>query len=268
MAQLAMMLAPGACGDAVGRALQRALTRAGMDVTAGPADPGAIVIEQLSRGEPVPDGLIWSSSDAGGVVRLYPGERGYLLAALPRAISAELDGLVIAVDTARSRERYLLGSFLAGRTVELTICQDGVVTGPGGTEMCDEDLVSQRFAAWSGDPDPRRLGLHDARGLLAAGMFAGEPEAPLARIAIRGATVPDAPGWRRGEHGDVTVLERDGPMDSTLASAVRGPAAGFELRGGGRQCDWFTVGADGARRSGTASGHEQLLAALPPWALN
>lgn len=66
----------------------------------------------------------------------------------------------------------------------------------------------------------------------------------------------------------MTVLERVGPMDVKLTSTVGGPAAGFELRGGGRECDWFTVGADGERRSGTASGHEQLVAALPPWALN
>ena len=75
MPQFAMMMAPGARGDAVGRALERALTGAGIDVTAGPADPGKIVIEQLSRGEPLPDGLIWSGSDAGGVVRVYPRGR-------------------------------------------------------------------------------------------------------------------------------------------------------------------------------------------------
>lgn len=54
-------------------------------------------------------------------------------------------------------------------------------------------------------------------------------------------------------------------MDVNLASAMGGTAAGFELPGGGRECDSFTVGADGERRSGTASGHEQLVAALPPW---
>ena len=66
----------------------------------------------------------------------------------------------------------------------------------------------------------------------------------------------------------MTVLERDGLMDARMVSAVGGPAAGFELRGGGRECDWFTVSADGERRRGRASGHEQLVTALPPWALH
>jgi len=130
--------------------------------------------------------------------------------------------------------------------------------------------VYRRFAAWSGDPDPGKLRLHDAHGLMAAGIFASasETEMPLARIAIPEPPIPDASGWRREEHGEVTFLERDGPIDSALVRVLAGPAAGFVLRGTGGAIDWFTVDSDGERRGGVARGHEQLVAALPSWALN
>jgi hypothetical protein len=264
-----MLLAPHASAEDVAAAIDRVLAQAGAEPIPAPAEPGDLVIAQVDRGEPIPDGLILAPSPAGAVVRVYPGATGHLQPELARAISQVLGGLVLAMEAAGNRDRYLLGSFLSGRTVELTVCDAGMATGPLGPAICDEDAVSERFAAWARDPDPRRLGLEGGRGLIAdlSGASPEAPERPLARIAVRDGAEA-RPGWSRREPSPgVVILERDGDLDPDEVRSFGRPAAGIALPGGGAPFRWITVDEQGAARDGVASGHEALVTSLPAWAL-
>src|SRR4051812_16016226 len=123
------------------------------------------------------------------------GGDGGLEPALPRALSAGTGGLVLAMEATRTRDRYVVGAFLSGRTVEHVSCIEGVVRGGAGRALCDEDVVTAMFGAWA-EPvlgtealgaAPHRVGGDASGGLLASPVAAPDgPETPLARVVVRG----------------------------------------------------------------------------------
>src|SRR5688572_13463124 len=126
---LALILAPQAGRAGAGEAVVSALAVGGLNPVPGPTEPGEIVLAQLARGPAWPEALTWAIEGSCVIVRVFPGAAFGLDPGFARALSARLDGLVLAVEAARTRERYLLGAFLAGRTIELTTCNAGTVIG-------------------------------------------------------------------------------------------------------------------------------------------
>jgi hypothetical protein len=247
-----------------GGVLKRVLATAGSKVAPGPTDAGALLDAQLSAATPL-DAYTWSAIPGGVAIRLHPGTGGGLEPELPRALSAATSGLVLAMEAIRTRDRYEIGSFLSGRTVELHRCVEGIASGPAGRDLCDEDAVSELFTAWVGQllgtavAPLHRLGAEPTGALLATPVTTdgASVETPLARIALRGA---DA---------GVRVLEHSGELEpSELARRSAGfPAAGVGLAGNGRPTRWAVTRDDGSLEAGVAADHAALVAALPAWAL-
>ena len=260
MASLLILLGPT---DA-GAALERVLVAAGSQTAPAPADAGALLDAQLAAATPL-DAYAWSALAGGVAIRLFPGADGGLEPALPRALSAATSGLVLAMEAIRTRDRYAIGSFLSGRTVELDRCVEGVATGRAGRELCDEDAVSEAFAAWlepllgPGVAPLHRLGAEPTGALLATPVTADEAslETPLTRIALR------------HSDGGLRVLEHAGELDpSDLARLAAGAAgAALGLRGHGAPTRWAVVRDDGSLAEGVAADHATLAAAVPAWAL-
>ena len=235
------------------RALRQVL--AGADVAPGPADLGELLDAQLAASRP-PDAYAWETTGEWSAIRLQPGGLGGLDPDLPRALSTAAGGLVLAMEAARTRDRYLLGAFLAGRTLELHRCVEGVAEGARGRELCDEDTVVAEFTRWLtplvGAPDVQALAVEPAGAFLATGgaVDAG-PETERTRIA-----------WR-GEDGRTGVLETDGEGDPD----VRGDVAFMRVPGGGAPVRWYRLDGGEEAGDGVADGYEPLVAALPAWAL-
>jgi hypothetical protein len=97
-----------------GEALEQTLSETGLEARPG-ADAGALVGAQMSGSMPL-DGYTWSRLAGAAVIRLLPGTGDGLEPDLARAISATTHGLVPAMEAIRTRDRYIVGSFLSGRT--------------------------------------------------------------------------------------------------------------------------------------------------------
>jgi len=245
----------------VAGALEESLRAEGREPRKGPLDLGDAVVEQLSSAEPL-DAFTWAPFDGGTIVRVQPRGEGGLEPSLPRALASAAGGLVLGLEVTRTRGRYLTGSFLAGRTVELTRCAEGVASGPC-RGACDEDVTVGRFTAWTtalfgaAGAAPHALGGDAAGGILAspATVDVGAAETPVARIVVRG-----SPALERPDELD--------PLDVARRAADAGrPAAGVGLAGGGGGFAWGVAGADGTLRAGRGAGHDGLVAVMPRWAL-
>ena len=243
MASLLLVLGPV---DA-GAALTAALEAEGRSVEPGPAHPGDLLRIQLAAAPP-PDAFTWAPFPGGAVVRLRPGGEGGLEPSLGKALADESRGLVLGLEVTRTREQYLTGSFLSGRTVEL-------VRGGG------EEATLARFTRWAttllGEP-PHRLGGDAVAGVLASPAAAEErPETPVVRLVVAG----DTP----------TLLERPGELDAAqvgrLARERGRPVAGVGLASGGA-APWAVADERGEQHDGVADGHDALVAAMPRWALD
>ena len=268
MVQFAVLVAPGAASDHAGAALERALTKGGLRVERGPTE--AIPLFQLAAGVPMPEVVTWAPAAEGTVVQVHAGASFNLQPEFVRTLSRELGGLVMAMEVARGQDRYLIGSFLAGRTIELTMCQSGVVSGPGGRAQCGTDKIVEHFMSWTGGRDPRHLAVASFSGLQGVGEAAwpSETEVPLTRVAIASGAASDWPGWRcRATPAGVVMLERDGAFEPELESIGAGPAVRLNLPGDGGVVRWQIVDPSRPSRSGTARGHAELVAAVPAWAL-
>jgi hypothetical protein len=247
-----------------GAALERVLVAAGSQTAPAQADAGALLDAQLRAAAPL-DAYTWSAFPGGVAIRLQPGTDGGLEPGLPRALSAATSGLVLTMEAVRTRDRYAIGSFLSGRTVQLDRCVEGVASGRTARELCDEDAVSEAFMAWLHPlfgPDvapPHRLGAEPTGALLATPVTWDEAsaETPLARIALRD------PGT------GLRVVERAGTLDpSDVARLSAGsPAAGVGLQGDGAPTRWAVLRDDGSLDEGLAADQAALSAALPAWAL-
>ena len=175
---------------------------------------------------------------------------------LPRALSAAANGLVLAMEAARTRDRYLLGAFLAGRTIELHRCVEGVASGARGRELCDEDAVTDAFAGWLA-PLFGATTIQDLDGDFSAALLAsgGAPEAgsetPVVRLVY-------------SEPAGVRVTERPGELDP---AQLAGAAAGVGVGGGAGGARWAIVREGGAVDAGVADGFVALADALPAWTL-
>ena len=168
-----------------GAALERVLVAAGSQTTPALPNAGALLEAQLAAGEPL-DAYMWSAFPGGVAIRLQPGTDGGLEPGLPRALSAATSGLVLTMEAVRTRDRYGIGSFLSGRTVQLDRCVEGVASGRAGRDLCDEDAVCDAFTAWlhslfgPGVAPPHQLGA-DPTGALLARRSRGTRRAPSRR---------------------------------------------------------------------------------------
>jgi hypothetical protein len=247
-----------------GAALERVLVAAGSETAPALADAGALLDAQLAAADPL-DAYLWSAFPGGVAIRLQPGTDGGLEPGLPRALSAATSGLVLTLEAVRTRDRYGIGSFLSGRTVQLDRCVEGIASGRSGRELCDEDAVSGAFTAWlhslfgPGVAPPHQLGADPTGALLATPVAWDEAgdEPPLTRIALR----DPATGLR--------VIERAGMLDpADLAPLSAGsPAVAVGLAGHGAPTRWAVVRDDGSLHDGVAADQAELCAALPAWAL-
>lgn len=233
-------------------ALRQVLASA--ELAPGPADLGDLLDAQLAAARP-PDTYAWERTDDWSAIRLQPGGLGGLEPELARALSSAARGLVLAMEATRTRDRYQLGAFLAGRTLELHRCVEGVAEGARGRELCDEDAIAAAFERWLapylGAVAARTLGVAPAGALLATGgaVDAG-PEAVRTRSAWLGAD------------GTVEVAETDGEGEPELtgeATIVAFPEAAATVH-------WYRFSAGEAIGEGVADGYEPLAAALPAWA--
>jgi hypothetical protein len=233
-------------------ALRQALE--GAELARGPADLGELLDAQLAASRPL-DAYVWETTGEWSAIRLRPGGLGGLEPELPRALSTATGGLVLAMEAARTRDRYLLGAFLAGQSLELHRCVEGVAEGPRGRELCEEDAVVAEFSRWLtplvGAVDPHSLGVEPAGALLATGAaLDATPETGRMRTA-----------WR--EDGRTQVLETDGEA----APDPRGDVAVMAVPGGGAPVRWRRLDGGEEVEGGVADGYEQLAATLPAWAL-
>lgn len=188
-------------------ALERALSTVGARTAPGPPELRALLHAQLGAAEPL-DAYAWSALAGGAAIRFLPGGDGGLEPALARALSDATGGLVLMLEALRTRDRYAIGSFISGRTVQLDRCIEGVVSGRAGHEICDEDVVSALFAAWlppllgPAIAPVHRLGDEPTGALLATPVNSADAvETPLARLALRDA---DA---------NIKIHERTGELD-------------------------------------------------------
>lgn len=245
-----------------GAALRRVLTAFGSEVAPGPPNAGALLDAQLAGAVPT-DAYMWAPISGGSATRLLPGRNGGLEPAFPRALSSAAGGLVLAMEATRTRDRYLLGAFLAGRTVELHRCVEGVASSERAHELCDEDAIVDAFAAWltrilgpAVEP-PHLLGTEPTDALLAthSGAPDDEPELPVLRLALL------------ERDAIVSVVERAGELDTAALEGVGTPAAAIGLGGAGAPARWALAGPDGAHEEGVAVGLASLADALPTWAL-
>lgn len=234
-----------------GAALRRVLG----EVAPAPPDPGALLDLQLEAAAPT-DAYLWSVIDGAAVIRLMPGGLHGLEPDLARALSAATGGLVLAMEAARKRDRYLLGAFLAGRTLELHRCVEGIASGARGRELCNEDAITDAFASWLA-PLLGTVAVHDLGGdasdaLLATGGAAGGPETPVVRLVYL------------DRSAEQRVVERPGEFDP---ARLEGAAAAVGVPGGGAPARWAMVAEDGSVDQGVADGFAALAAALPAWVL-
>ncbi len=262
-----------------GEALRRTLSGAGLDTRPGSADAGLLLAEQLAGAEPM-DAYWWSrvsvsAATALTAVRFVPGADGGLEPSLPRALSDATRGLVLAMEATRTRDRYLVGSFLSGRTVELSRSVVGIARGPAGARLHDDEMVGQIFTAWLtatlgvAVPALPTLGVEPEGALLAppwrrhdSDQVAPRDEAPLYRTAVR------------HQDGRVSVAERADPQwrRDVADLPVGATAAVVELgrpseSGAAGDTNWALIADDGTRTQGMAHNQLELGHALPSWAL-
>jgi hypothetical protein len=246
-----------------GDLLREALSGAGLEARAGPVDAGDLLDAQLRTGTPL-DAYTWSALAGVSVIRLLPSATSGLNPSLARALSSSAHGLVLAMESIRARDRYLVGSFLSGRTIELSSSVEGIARGPLGAHLHDDGAAADILVGWlqqllGGDiPGPPDLG-SEADGALLAPPWpspARDDEKPLCRIAIR------------HHRGGVRVHERPGLISTAelveLTEGDDGAALGL---GAGEAVAWALATADGARAAGAAGSQMELAAALPAWAL-
>ena len=247
-----------------GAALRRVLAGAGAELAPGPADLGDLLDVQLSTDVTL-DAYTWSPCPGGMAVRYLPGGDGGLDPMLPRALSAVTSGLVLALEAVRTRDRYSIGSFLSGRTIELERCIEGVASSQVARDLCTEDAAEGTFAAWlaqvTGEPaQPLSTLGGEPVGALLATPPDGTTEAgetPLTRIAhLR----RDGARWVREQPGELIVAE-------VIGEVTDRPVVGLELRGGGARTRWVIAAADGAMQEGEVAGQAALAEAVPAWAL-
>lgn len=233
-------------------ALRQVLASA--ELAPGPADLGDLLDAQLAAARP-PDAYAWETTADWSAIRLQPGGLGGLEPDVARALSSAAHGLVLAMEATRTRDRYLLGAFLAGRTLELHRCVEGVAEGGRGRELCDEDAVVGAFEGWLapylGRVAAHTLAVEPAGALLATGgaVDAG-PEALRVRIA------------RLGHEGNVEVVESDGGAEP----APTGEVAIVAMPADGPAAHWYRFSAGVAIGDAVVDGYEPLAAALPAWA--
>jgi hypothetical protein len=245
-------------------ALRQVLASAGAQAAPGVADLGALLDAQLDADAPL-DAYAWAPYEDGAVIRYLPGGDGGLAFELPRALSAVTRGLVLAMETVRTRDRYAVGSFLSGRTIELERCIEGVASSPAARALCHEDAVEDAFAEWLSPIVGQPVQSLSSLGALPTGALLATPlgeigeteETPLARIA------------RRRPDGALRVLEHPGEllMDEVMTPVADRPAIGVELRGAGAPTRWVIANADGSAREGVAPGQAALANVVPAWAL-
>lgn len=247
-----------------GKALSQALAAAGAEVAPGPADLGDLLDVQLSA-EVTLDAYTWSPYQGGIAVRYQPGGDGGLDPVVPRALSAVTGGLVLGMEAVRTRDRYAVGAFLSGRTVELERCIEGVASSPAARELCTEDAVEDTFAAWLAQVTGAPVQALSGVGAEAVGAVLATPvdetadaeESALTRLAH----------LRRD--GALQVLEHPGELvvAEVIGEIADRPSVGLELRGAGAPTRWVIATADGVVQEGEASGQSALADAVPAWAL-
>ncbi len=127
--------------------LTRTLSTDAGATRARPVDAGNLLDEQLRASTPL-DAYTWSQLSDATVIRLLPGMEGGLDPALARTLSGATHGLVLALEAVRTRDRYLVGSFLSGRTVEYSSSIEGIASGPLGARLADDEVPAEIFTAW------------------------------------------------------------------------------------------------------------------------
>lgn len=242
--------------------LTRTLSTDAGATRARPVDAGNLLDEQLRASTPL-DAYTWSQLSDATVIRLLPGMEGGLDPALARTLSGATHGLVLALEAVRTRDRYLVGSFLSGRTVEYSSSIEGIASGPLGARLADDEVPAEIFTAWleavlGPDVVPIQSFGSEPEGALLAPpwhLAREDKETPLCRIAVR------------DQAGRVRVEERPGSLLTVqLADLPNGAARATLGLGAGDEVPWAFTTGKGARTAGTANGQLELAAALPTWA--